>query len=359
VTTGVDRERSGTGGWVAPLTALLAALAVAAAPLWPTPLAPAAALVGTLLPIEQTMLLVVPAVAACALLAWLGGGRAWVAAAWVALALWVVTRPLPDNVDGYATLARGWTLLVAGLFGAVGVVAGARLRFLPRALAAVAIAASVAAVATSRAGGVGHVAGVVQAEAQRRVDAALGPWSARSTRAEWTQAARRTPDAVERASAAEGVLRALPATAVAAAPALVALESLGALALAWALYHRLTRVRVGPALAPLAAFRFNDQLVWGLVVGAVLVAPPALAALRGLGLNLLVFFGALYALRGLAVFRWLLGRRGVELPLGAGVAIGVAFPLLGGVLAAVVTAAALALGLGDSWGGWRTRGRPA
>lgn len=356
---GAGEQRIDARDWVAPLVALLAALAVAAAPRWPTPLAPAAALVGTLLPIEQTMLLVVPAVAACALLGWLGGGRAWVAAVWIALAFWVVTRPLPDGVEGYAALARGWALLLAGVFGAVSVFVGVRSAFLPRALAAVAIAAGVAVLATARSGGMPRVTGVVQAEAQRRADAVLGPWAARATGGAWTATARRTPEVASRAAAAEAVLRALPSTAVAAAPALVALESLGALALAWALYHRLARARVGPALAPLAAFRFNDQLVWGLVVGATFVAVPTLAALRGVGLNLLVFFGALYALRGFAVFRWALGRRGVELPLGAGVALGFAFPLLGGVLAAVVTAAALALGLGDSWGGWRTRGRPA
>ncbi len=351
----IDSQRSDARGWIAPLAALAGALAVAAAPLWPTSLAPAAALVGTLFPVEQTMLLVVPAVAACALLAWLGGGRAWVAAAWVALACWVVTRPLPDGIEGYAALARGWALLLAGSFGAVGVVSGARAAFLPRALTAVAVAAAVAMLAAARTGGVSHVTEVVRAEAQRRGDVALDQWAERTSGAAWSATARRAPAAAARAGDAEDALRALPASAVAIAPALVAVESLGALALAWALYHRLARSRVGPALVPLAAFRFNDQLIWGLVAGAALVAVPTLAALRLAGLNLLVFFGALYALRGLAVCRWALGRRGIELPLGAGVALGFAFPLLGGVLAAVVTAAALALGLGDSWGDWRTR----
>ncbi|HEY0779841.1 MAG TPA: DUF2232 domain-containing protein, partial [Gemmatirosa sp.] len=301
---------------------------------------------------------------ACALLAWLGGGRGWVAAAWVALALWVVTRPLPNGVDGYAMLTRGWSVLLAGAFGAVSAALGARSAFLPRALAAVGVAALVATSAAVHVGGFARVADVVRAEAQRRTDVALDPWAARTAGAAWTATAHRVPDAAARAGDAEVALRALPAAAVEIAPALVAVESLGALALAWALYHRLARSRVGPALAPLAAFRFNDQLVWGLVVGAALAALPTLAALRGVGLNLLVFFGALYALRGLAVFRWALGRHGVELPLGAGVALGFAFPLLGGVLAALLTAAALALGLGDSWGDWRTRawrsrGRPA
>ena len=352
-------ERHDERGWIAPLVALLAALAVAAAPLWPTSLGPAAALVGILLPIEQTMLLVVPAIAACGLVAWLGGGRAWIAAGWMALAVWVLAQPLPERVEGYAAFARGWSLLLAGAFGVVGVAAGVRVAFLPRALAAVAIAAGIVLLATVPSGGVTRLTEVVRAETQRRADAALGPWAERAASDAWRTTSQRVPAAAARAADAEAVLRALPAAAVVAAPALVALESLGALALAWALYHRLARARVGPALAPLAAFRFNDQLVWGLVVGATIFAVPTLAALRGVGWNLLVFFGALYAFRGVAVVRWAAGRYGVEWPIGAGVALGVAFPLLGGVLAAVVTAAALALGLGDTWGGWRTRGRPA
>ncbi len=359
MTTREETERYDERGWIAPLVALLVALAVAAAPLWPVPLGPAAALVGVLLPVEQTMLLVVPSIAACALLAWLGGGRAWVAGAWVALALWVLLQPLPERVEGYAAFARGWALLLAGAFGVVGIAMGARTAFLPRALAAVGVAAAAVLLATAPSGGVSRVITVVQAEMQRRTDAALGPWAERTAGGAWGTTAQRAPGAATRAADAEAALRALPATAGIAAPALVALESLGALALAWALYHRLARARVGPALAPLAAFRFNDQLVWGLAVGATIFAVPTLAALRGVGLNLLVFFGALYTLRGVAVVRWAVGRRGVEWPIGAGVALGVAFPLLGGVLAAIVTAAALALGLGDTWGGWRTRRRPA
>ncbi len=352
--------RLGAGqGWVAPLAALAAALAVAAAPLWPTPFAPAAALVGALVPVEQTMLLVVPAVAACALVAWLRGGRGVVAAGWVALAALVLTRPLPGDVAGYAAVARAWALVLAGAFGVVGVLAGGRTSFLPRALAAVAVSACVAAAASAGAGGFGRVGAVVHAEAQRRADAALAPWGARAATPAWAAAARRGPEAAARAVTAEAVLRALPRGAAVVAPALVALESLGALALAWALFHRLSRAPAGPPLAPLAAFQFNDQLVWGLVVGATLVVVPTLAGFRGFGFNLLLFFGALYALRGFAVVRWALGRGGVELPLGAGVALGVLFPLLGGVVAVVLAGAAVALGLGDSWGGWRTRGRPA
>src|SRR3712207_8406043 len=35
---------------------------------------------------------------------------------------------------------------------------------------------------------------------------------------------------------------------------------------------RVSRARIGPPLAPLREFRFNDQLVWGLVAGITAVA---------------------------------------------------------------------------------------
>ena len=69
----------------------------------------------------------------------------------------------------------------------------------------------------------------------------------------------------------EQVLTALPRLAAPAFPALLALESLLALALAWTLYHRFSRARIGEPLGRLKEFRFNDQLVWGLIVAVALV----------------------------------------------------------------------------------------
>ena len=66
------------------------------------------------------------------------------------------------------------------------------------------------------------------------------------------------------------MMRAIPARAASLLPALLALESLAALALGWAAYRRLSPVQIGPPLSPLIDFTFNDQLVWGLAVGATL-----------------------------------------------------------------------------------------
>src|SRR5665647_1845904 len=84
-------------------------------------------------------------------------------------------------------------------------------------------------------------------------------------------------------------------------PALLALETLAALGLAWALYHRVGRARIGAPLASLRLFRFNDQFIWGLVGGLALLVVPGLGPVRGLGANMLVFFGVLYGLRGAGV----------------------------------------------------------
>lgn len=342
------------GRWAPTLVALAVALAVTAAPLWPTAAAPGAALVRAAVPIEQIVLLVVPALAANALVGWLGGGRFLLAAAWTALAGWMIAQPLPASAVGYAALARGWPLVLAAIFGALTALGGADRRFLPRALAAVGLTVAVSSAALLASGrDPGRLQPLVQSELERRVDATLAPWSARTASSAWRATADRRPEAVERAERADDELRALPAVTAVAAPALLALESLAALALAWTLYHRLSRARIGRALAPLATFRFNDQLVWGLVAGATVVALPTLAALRPVGINLLVFFGALYALRGLSVLLWLAAP--ARLPLGAAAVFAVLFPTAGLVVLGTLAVIALAIGLGDTWGGWRSR----
>ena len=137
------------------------------------------------------------------------------------------------------------------------------------------------------------------------------------------------------------------------------MQSLAALALAWATYHRLGRARLGAPLRPLKEFRFNDQLVWGLIVGLTIMLLPTLKALHGAGKNLLVFFATLYAVRGFAVLAWFMapGALGVTLTVGF---VMLLLPILG-VFAALALmmlgVAALALGLGDTWADWRSRAR--
>src|SRR5689334_15092240 len=85
-----------------------------------------------LIPIDQTILLLVPALAACTLVGWWAGGRMILAAAWIALASFVATRQ-PGTNDQFHNMARGWSLVMAGSFGLVCLL-GARRPFFPRAL---------------------------------------------------------------------------------------------------------------------------------------------------------------------------------------------------------------------------------
>jgi len=155
-------------------------------------------------------------------------------------------------------------------------------------------------------------------------------------------------------------LKATSEAGVMLAPSLLLVESLIALALAWATYHRISRTRLGAPLGPLKDFRFNDQLVWGLIAGLTIVFVPALDFMEGAGRNLLLFFGALYAIRGFAVLSWFMrpGTLAVTLMVGfAMLWLPVLTPVavLGFTLLAV---AAFGLGLGDTWADWRRRARP-
>lgn len=350
------------------MCALALMVIVTAAPTWPPALALVAGVIRLLLPVEQFALLALVAIACCAVVGWWAGGRLLLALPWVLLAGYALWRiPLP--VSGYGAFVRGWTLVVSGAFGLVCVATRAR-PFLGRALAAVALAAVVTLGGTATRGSAGlePAVGMFTVEYGRRLDEALRLWRERTTSTLWQGVAAKVPDAGERADRLAGSLAALaePAPAGESAfdrpsllslvPALLGLESLLALALGWATYHRLSRVRIGPPLSPLRGLRFNDQLVWGLVVGAVLLLLPTLADWRGTGFNLLVFFGTLYALRGAGVLTWYVPERYAVAAL---LALLVLVPLLGpAVTLALVVALTFGLGLGDTWRDFRAGATP-
>jgi hypothetical protein len=245
-------------------------------------------------------------------------------------------------------------LLLAASFGLVSFVRP-KLPFFVRALSALGVACLVALtwlVAVGR--DPARLTTVMHAELSRRSHASLQAWQQHlQTASTWRAVAERAPELTERAVASATQLEQLPDRAAPLVPALLALESLAALALAWGLYHRLSRTRLGPPLGSLTTFRFNDQLVWGLVVGVTLVIVPSLAPLRAVGFNLLLFFGALYALRGLGILRWLASER---VALAAIVGLALLLPVVGlELLAGTLSGVALAIGLGDTWGDWRNR----
>ncbi|MBA3891211.1 MAG: DUF2232 domain-containing protein [Gemmatimonadaceae bacterium] len=324
-------------------------------------LLPAIPQMRALLPVEQTTLLLVPAIAACALVGWWAGGSLVAAIAWVGLAVLVTVSPAP-GVGPFRDLARGWGLLVAGSFGLVCLF-GTDRPFLSRALTALVIAMVLAVMM----GGLGAVGGgdvheAVSAELARRNAA----WSATVQDFimrypdQWGQVTERMPQAAEFPAESERQLATLSRGGAVLFPALLSLESLAALAVAWAAYHRIGRTRLGAPLAPLKEFRFNDQLVWGLIVGLVLVVLPTLAMYRAVGGNLLVFFGALYAVRGLGVLAWFLAPGALTIAVSIGFAM-LWWPVLNVIAVLgfmILLVASFGLGLGDTWADWRSRARP-
>lgn len=122
-------------------------------------------------------------------------------------------------------------------------------------------------------------------------------------------------------------------------PALLGLASLSALGLSWWLFHQISR-RPGEAIGPLRDFRFNDQLVWVFLIGLTAFLATS-GAMDRVGINAVVFMGALYALRGAAVLLFLKG--GISF-------LGGLFMFLGFlVLAPYLILGAACVGLGDTW----------
>jgi hypothetical protein len=353
-------------GWRWFVLALVLMVAVTAAPGWPSALALMAGAVRLLLPIEQFALLVLVAVASCAVVGWWAGGRMLYALAAVFVAGWAVWK-LPLSPQGYGAFVRGWSMALGAAFGVVCLATRSR-PFLGRALGAVALAgmATVAGLAGRAAvtgGTFAGAEGMLDVEYGRRVSETLASWQSRTDSDMWQTFARGMPDAAARAERMAGVLSVVgssredgsPGSLVAISPSLLALESLLALSLGWAAYHRLSRVRIGPPLGALRDLRFNDQLVWGLVAGTTLLLLPTLADWRGLGANLVCFFGTLYALRGVGVLTWWIPDR---FAIAALLVLVILVPLLGPlVLLAVLLAVFLAVGLSDTWRDFRADAR--
>lgn len=229
--------------------------------------------------------------------------------------------------DGFWFLERAWAVLVGGGFVAV-TTAMPRWRLSTRLLASVAgafaVTASVLAVRSGAWATVdwaitnaveGGVATTLQALQLLRGEEAISP--------ALTAAIHQT------AQAQTSVF-----------PALTAISSMAGLAVAWWIYTRL-RGDGDQAIGPVRNFRFNDHLVWLMVVGLLLVVTRWGDALTRVGSNTVVFMGALYALRGSAVFMFISG--GLSL-------FGYVLLALALVLAApVVVGVAMVVGIGDTW----------
>ncbi len=312
-------------------------------------LVPATPFLPVLAPAAEALVLLVPAFAACALVGWWTGGRLSVALIWLLVAAWLVAQPIP-GAEGYGWLVRGWAVLLAGVFGAFCVLRP-RQGFLAQALPAVGTSLLIGMLALLTVNGpiADQLGRTMLVEYVDRTTQWTVLLDRLTSTPEWTAYFAKSPEALALRQQVVAEYGRMPERSLTVLPAMLALESLAVLAVAWALFQRLSRARIGPPLAPLQAFRFSDQLIWALVVGVTMLVLPAFAEVRDAAINLLVFFGALYVVRGLGVLSWMLApRRWTK-------ALLVAVGLLAWQLLATL---ALALGVGDTWLDWRRRTRP-
>jgi len=301
------------------------------------------------LPITETWVILAALLAICAALSWWNGGGAPAAVMAAALGGLAISAPVGTPGSAYGELARGWILMLAAAFGVVSLLAPEQ-RFFPRAVAAIALAVSTAAlVIVAVPGAAQAVRRAASGEFQRRTSETVAVFRGMTASPAWRDAAARSPGLDTMAIDNERQLQALPAHGARLLPALLGVESLAALALAWALYQRVARSPAGPALGPVREFRFNDQLIWGLAAGGVMYVLPGFQGARTVGANLLLFFGVLYLLRGVGVLAWVSRGRWVGALL---IVLTILAPHL-------LAALALGVGIADTWMDWRTRARSA
>lgn len=301
-----------------------------------------------ILPVTETALILVPVLAACALAGWKMGGRLFLAMLWLLFAAWIIAATPASSQFGL--LVRGWGVLVAVAFGVTALVWPDK-PFLPRALATIGLALLVSGAASFAVpGGPVRVRQLVASETMRRADLFDAEWKARLATKDWqdlratnAESAKWLEDMLEEQRA---MVRRTAEQSPTFFPALLALETLAALGLAWALYHRVGRARIGPPLASLREFRFNDQYVWALIASLIFLVVPGLGLLSGLGANLLLFFGALYVLRGAGVALWFMA---------PGRVMTIVLAIVSVLFAATAGVIYLGLGVGDTWLDWRRR----
>jgi hypothetical protein len=275
---------------------------------------------------------------------WKLGGRVALVLIWIALSLWMLLQHAGPPGTQYDQMARGWAILLAASFGVVSLWSNT-MPFFSRALFSIGLAAGIGfLIALSSPSGIARFQHAAGEELTRRVSTTIANIEEGRKTPDWQELAARAPMLDTWNDDSETMMRAIPSLAASLLPALLALESLAALALGWGAYRRLSPVQIGPPLSPLTEFTFNDQLVWGLAVGATLCLLPAFEEGRNAGYNLLLFFGALYLIRGIGILAWMARGRYV-------------YVVILSLLPQVFVIVTLALGLGDTWLDLRKRAK--
>jgi len=243
----------------------------------------------------------------------------------VGFALWLVALVLPGGL--LQQLSRGWALVLGLMFLTLTLLRPGW-PVVMRALGSTGAALLAGGVAMAFAGGISGVDDLVRSHLDGITTLLFSDLERRAPGAAWIADLRVTSEQ-------------LAERQVYLFPAYLALQSVAALALSAWWVRRLGRAgNEAFRFGALREFRFNDQLVWVLILGIVLLLlPPQVARL---GVNLVAFMAALYTLRGFAVFVFLASESGSVLTIVLGVvALLVLYPL--------VFTAALLVGLGDTW----------
>jgi len=129
-------------------------------------------------------------------------------------------------------------------------------------------------------------------------------------------------------------------------PGSLGLASLASLGVGW---YVVSRLEGREGLVEFREFRFLDQLVWVLVGGLLLLLLPSDGVLVRVGSNAVFLMAGLYLLRGVAVLLW------VEGTVATSAWTTVAWTAIAVLLYPLAVAAALVIGLGDTWVDVRSR----
>jgi len=240
---------------------------------------------------------------------------------------------MSGNRDGIWFAERAWGLMVTGWFVAL-TMAVPTWRLTSRALGAVmgSLAASVALLSV-RAGAWSAldwtVSDALSSSAASTLDALTVMWKGRPV----------SPAVVT-------TMYQMVEYQAAVFPALIGLASMAALGVAWWIVTSETGGG-DQGIGPIAAFRFNDQLVWLLIGGLLLLVTRWGDALGRIGANAVVFMGALYAVRGAGVVMFV--SRGLSLFGYGAVAVGLLF------FSPFVVGIAMMIGIADTWLDLRAR----
>lgn len=230
-------------------------------------------------------------------------------------------------------IERGWVLILGAWF-VISSFALPKEAFFPRALAALTAAGLTALLILLLVPEGGSVLDwVVTRRIEMTASAAAAVWSEASVSTEWAEQFR---SAITRFAEIQILLY----------PALIALESLAALGVAWWAYRRLV-LRDRQPLGRFREFRFEDHLVWMVIAGILLVLLPLGEVAVRTGSNILAFMGALYALRGAAILLVVFGLKGI-----GGVVIATLVTLF---LYPIVLMTAILVGISDTWIDLRAR----